>query len=300
MTALKADFRSDLLEMARTTLPADWGPKVLQRPDDDLLILFFDSLRRRPAVRPRRLWIADDFQCPLEMEQGWEQLRQRITAGEDLRPHLSRGHGRHDTRDGLLNEWDVHHFHLGTTLSPGDPFIERTGPVLFARVTANDFYAISVYSHGTWEDTKIIESLHRNWPDSIRQYRVRGIQGEPLTEAQRRNLRKGNLQTATATSDGTVYMAIGGGVVSSGTSVQAVMRADMLWSDADLLQKAVQDQFEKFLPYLRAGGYTNQTEVKATLIDIPPQAFQIAFPEYGVLSKVTLEGGWFHRRRWDD
>jgi hypothetical protein len=33
-----------------------------------------------------------------------------------------------------------------------------------------------------------------------------------------------------ATWDGTVYMAIGGGVASSGTSVQAVMRADMLWS----------------------------------------------------------------------
>jgi hypothetical protein len=62
----------------------------------------------------------------------------------------------------------------------------------------------------------------------------------------------------------------------------------------------VQDQLEKFLPHLRAGGYTDQTEVKATLVDITPEALQVAFPEYGVLSNVKLEGGWFHKRRWDE
>ena len=286
--------------MARNSLLTDWGPEVLQRPEEDLLILFFDSLRRRPVIRERTLWIADDFQCPQEVEQGWKQLQQKITAGDDLRPHLSRRHRHHDTLDGLLNEWGVHHLHLGTMLPPGDPFIERTGPILFARITATDFYAINIYSHGAWEDTTVLESLHRNWPESIRRYRIRGIQGEPLTETQRRNLRKGNLQTATAPSDGTVYMAISGGVASSGTSAQAVMRADMLWSDADLLQKAVQGQFDRFLPHLHAGGYTEETVVNARLVDITPQAFQVAFPEYGVLANVTLEGGWFHRRPWEE
>ena len=297
MATLVADFRADLLAMARQHLTADWGPEVAQISDDDVLIAYFDALRRRPAVRPRKIWIADDFTCPPEYQAGWEQLQKKIADGEDLRPHLSKGHARLTTLDGLLNEWGVHHLHLGTAPSSRDPsLIERSGPVLFARITPDDFYAINVYTHGDWEQMSVLESLHRNWPDTIKSYRIRGIQGEPLTEEQRRNLRKVNMQTATTTADGTVYMAIGGGVASSGTSAEAVRRADMLWSDAEQLQISVQEQMEKFLPSLQAGGYAGQVQIKATLMAITPEAFQVAFPEYGVLANVKLEGGWFHRR----
>jgi hypothetical protein len=92
-------------------------------------------------------------------------------------------------------------------------------------------------------------------------------------------------------------MAIGGGVASSGTSAEAVMRADMLWSDAEQLGIAIETQVEKFLPHLRAAGYTDHAEIDATLVAVTSEAFQIAFPQFGVLAKVALEGGWFHRRR---
>jgi hypothetical protein len=49
--------------MARNSLTAEWDSEALQIPEDELPIWFFDTLRRRPAVRQRRLWIADDFQC---------------------------------------------------------------------------------------------------------------------------------------------------------------------------------------------------------------------------------------------
>jgi len=297
MATLVADFRADLQAMARQYLTSDWGAEVAQISDDDVLIAYFDALRRRPAVRPRKIWISDDFACPPEYQTGWEQLQRKIIGGEDLRPHLSKGHARLTTLDGLLNEWGVHHLHLGTTPSSRDAsLVERSGLVLFARIMPDDFYAVNVYAHGAWEQTSILESLHRNWPDTIKSYRLRGIRGEPLTEAQRRNLRKVNMQTATTTVDGTVYMAIGGGVASSGTSAEAVRRADMLWSDAEQLQIAVQEQLEKFLPSLQTGGYAGQAGIEATLVAITPDAFQVAFPEYGVLTNVALEGGWFHRR----
>ena len=297
MAKLRADFKSDVLTIARQQLAAEWGAEAQQIPDDDVLISFFDSLRRRPAVRPRTLFVADDFQCPPDYEDGWKALQKKIVEGEDLRPHLSRRHASLDTLDGLLNEWGVHHLHLGTALAGNSGHAERSGPVLFARITDEDFYAINVYPHGAWENSSVLESLHRNWPDSIKNCRIKGIQGEPLTETQRRNLRKSNVQAATAMVDGTVYMSIGGGVASSGTSAEAVMCADMLWSDVERLQIAVQEQLEKFLPHLRAGGYTDRTQIKATLMAITSNAFQVSFPDYGVLSNVTLEGGWFHRRR---
>lgn len=297
MATLVADFKADLLVMARQNLTADWSAQVERISDDDVLIAYFDSLRRRLALRPRKIWIADDFACPPDHGAGWTRLQSKIVDGEDLRPHLSRGHAKLNTLDGLLNDWGVHHLHLGTAPASGDPsFIVRSGPVLFARITSDDFYAINVYPHGAWEQTSVLESLHRNWPDAIKGYRLRGIHGESLTDAQRRNLRKVNLQTATTTSDGTVYMAIGGGVASSGTSAEAVRRADMLWSDAEQLHIAVQEQIHKFLPHLEAAGYAGQSEIKATLVGITPEAFQVAFREFGVLSNVRLEGGWFHRR----
>ena len=40
------------------------------------------------------------------------------------------------------------------------------------------------------------------------------------------------------------------------------MRSDMLWSDVERLQLAVQDQLAKFLPYLQMSGYTGQEENK--------------------------------------
>src|ERR1700760_855441 len=140
MTTLVADFRADLQAMARQHLTADWGTAVAAISDEDILIAYFDALRRRPAMRPRKIWIADDFACPPGYRAGWEQLQKKVIGGGDFGPHLSKGHARLGTLDGLLNEWNVHHLHLGTAPSPRDPYlIERSGPVLFARITGDDF-----------------------------------------------------------------------------------------------------------------------------------------------------------------
>ncbi len=215
MVKLHADFKSDLLVMARKQLAANWSIETGQLSEGQILIGFFDSLRRRPSIRPRSLWIADYFRCPPEHEEGWKVLRSKVLDGKDLRPHLSKRHAQLNTLDGLLNEWGVHHLHLGTAISSGaSTHVERSGPVLFARITEEYFFAINIYAHGDWENSSVLESLHRNWPDAIKQYRLRGIQGEPLTEVQRRNLRRKNVQAATTTSDGTVYLAIGGVVLA--------------------------------------------------------------------------------------
>jgi hypothetical protein len=296
---LEANFKADFLAMARQTLTEEWGHEEAQQiPDNQIVMTFLDSLRRRPATRPRRIWTADDFQCPRDYTAGWEALQKKIRSGDDLSPHLSRGHSSLKALDGLLNEWGVHHLHLGTTpSSDGSGRIERTGPVLFARITDDDFHAISVCLHGEWEKSSILESLHRNWPQAIRDYRLNGVQGEPLTEAQRRNLRKVNVQAPTSVSDGTVYMAIGGGVSSNGISAMAVRASDMLLVDVERLQSAIEQQFSSFVPHLQTGGYTNESAVRATLVGITPQAFRVFFPDYRVLSNVTLEGGLFHGRR---
>jgi hypothetical protein len=291
MSILRANFKADLISMARQHLTEQWGPVATQFPDEQAVIIFFDSLRRRPAVRPRKVWLADDFCCPPDQQGGWNNLREKVSNGADIAPHLSTRHESVTYLDGLLNEWGVHHFHLGTKLH-GNPkhsyYVERTGPLLFAMVREDDFYAINIYQHNAFERPIIIESIHRNWPQAIRKYRVNGICGEMLTEEQRKHVRRVNCGTLTTVSDGTVYMPIGGGVCSSGEGLEAVLRARRLLGEVKRLQCALEDRVASFIPELRTCGYTGAPEINAKLVGITQREYKVLFPDYRVLANVML------------
>jgi hypothetical protein len=288
MATLLADFSADLLVMARQHLAERWGPDHIA--DDRLLALFFDSLRRRPAVRPRRVWEADDFNCPSQLTRGWEVLRKKAVNGDEIRPHLSIGHSSLTNLDGLLNEWGVHHLHLGIEPYLRNPsYVDRTESLLFAMITDDDFYAVNIYPHGAWEATSIIESLHRNWPHVMSRYRIKGIQGEAVSEKERRTLRSLNTQAVTTVTDGTVYMAIGGGVASSGDSIEAQIRAARMLADVERVQATVKEQLATFIAHLRQRGYVDGQDVRAKLAGITPQEYQVLFVDYGVLANVRIE-----------
>ncbi|MGA3027009.1 MAG: hypothetical protein ABSF98_19810 [Bryobacteraceae bacterium] len=294
MATLIADFKSDLLDMARQHLEEEWGPEEVpsERSGDRALALFIDSLRRRPAVRPRVVWEADDFYCPPEVASGWDVLREKVVKGNDLGPHLSERHSSLTNLDGLLNEWGVNHLHLGAGPWPKNSLLaDRTGPLLFAFITDDDCYAINIYEHGDWERNSIVESLHRNWPQVIAGWRIIGVKGEVLSEKQRRRVRSLNAQAAMAVTDGTVYQAIGGGVMVSGISFQAMSRADRICVDVERLQDAVQQQLDRFIVHLRPRGYPDGLDVRAKLVGITPQVHRVLFSDYAVLADVTLEKG---------
>lgn len=46
-------------------------------------------------------------------------------------------------------------------------FVNRTGPVLFARFDEQNAYLINVWSHGNWTNQDMIRIIHNNWPESI-------------------------------------------------------------------------------------------------------------------------------------
>src|SRR5258707_4230893 len=268
MALLAADFKADLLLMARQYLEERWPSEKI--PDSDVLPKYFDSLRRWPAARPRRVREADDFLCPHELAKGWKLLRMKVLKGEDLRPHLAREHFGLSHRDGLLNEWGVHHLHLGVKPYFKDSsFVDRTKQLLFALITDDDFYAINIYpQHGDWETAELLESLHRNWPQVLAGYSIRLVPGENLGKQERKSLRNANVQTFTAVSDGTVYAPIRGGVASSGVSIEAVMRTARACADMKRLQITMQAQIDKFIIQLKPRGYSDGEAIKATLVAV--------------------------------
>jgi hypothetical protein len=244
---------------------------------------------------------ADDFHCPAGLLSGWYALRQKVIDGDDLGPHLSQRHSTLTNLDGLLNEWGVCHFHLGTYWDPRNPgLVKRTGPLVFALVTDDDFYAINVHSHANWECSTIVESLHRNWPHVIASYQIRRIAPEALNAKERRNVRQLNAQAVVAVSDGTVYRAIGGGVMAAGNSLEALMYADQLSAEVKRLQSWLERVLEdpevgELLAHLRAKGYCDGLDLKAKLVTLvplgltPPQEYCFAFPDHDVEVRLVKD-----------
>lgn len=294
MPRLKADFVADWIDHLQQEMinEGGWPAKEMAGFDDrDVRERYFDAwrLRRRIPAMSRRVRVATEFTCPQVHQAAWETLQHEVRTGTDINPRLSTGHASLSNPDGLLAELGVHHFHLGTGQSPENPaYVARTRVLLFAFVTDADFCAINVYDHRSFEDLSVLEIIHRNWPELIRQYRVLGVTGGHWTADQRRDLRRGNGNILTAVADGTVYMPITGGVMASGVNAEAVRLADYWKMRVQELQKAFESKLEELLPTLHEHGYAEEPEVDAQL-RFPDGSAHVFFPKYGV---SVIIAGW--------
>jgi hypothetical protein len=173
MVRLKADFEADGTAYFRRLMTQVWGAEVGHISDQDIPVYYFESFRRRLAPQPRLLKAANDSRRPSEHETGWQAFQDKIRKGDDLNPHLSQRHESLFNRDGLLAEWGVHHFHVGTEPDPKDPrFVKGTRSLVLGLVDGHTFCAINIVPHGLgteppWADESVVESIHRNWPDMI-------------------------------------------------------------------------------------------------------------------------------------
>lgn len=218
-----ADFLSDWRDnMARYLESLGY---LLPGTDDAETVFFkLRSVERRSvSIKAREIFVSKEFTCPSEHVAGMEELKRRIKAGEDIKPHLSKGIFNADYEDALLTDWGVLHFHLGIDPHEDIPgLVERTGPVLFALVTEDAFHLIDVKGHGSWASKDLIEIVHSNWPELIARFKINGILGaeqEP-DEKGRKKLRKNAINTFVTVSDGTIYYPPGMGFVSNGKSLE--------------------------------------------------------------------------------
>ncbi|WP_350940358.1 hypothetical protein MRO13_05585 [Vibrio metschnikovii] len=281
---LSSDFFGDWLNILKDILQNHWGYDISGVSEEELPYVYFNAEKRRPDQRIRSVEISDAFTCPVELQAGWERLKAVVESGGDVTPNLSKLVGRLNNKDSLLNDWGIHHFHLGKALNGN--FIERTGPLLFALVTKDKFYAINVFNHGAWADQDIVEIIHRNWPDVVSQYQIKNvISATEISESERLTLRAKNANSFFTVSDGTVYAPIGGGVVGSGYNVQAIMSTDRQRSMLKSLEEHLQSQLINLKDTLCQHGYSGEGNIKATL-EITDSKYLAIFPDYNVA--VTL------------
>ncbi len=277
---LKADFVSDWLSSLKDILENAWGYNIDGIKDEELPYIYFNAEKKRPRLRRRNVILADTFECPTDLQAGWDRLKDLIETGRDITPHLSKSVIRPNDRDSMLDDWGVHHFHLGEELEKG--FVKRTGPLLFALITNNAFYAIGVYHHGAWANLDIIETIHRNWPSAISKFRINGLTSTGnITEQQRLALRAKQGNTFTIVSDGTTYAPIGGGVVSAGYNIQAIIKTDMEKAKLESLQEWLDSQLNEIREELVEHGYAGEAEIEAKLV-ITDIEYIAILPKYNI------------------
>jgi hypothetical protein len=226
----KIDFYNDWIEELRQRLIQAGYQPTQSVKGLDVCKQYFGLLQRMVAPQPRKVVISKELVCPPEVKLGFEIFKKKVEQGDDLIPHLSRGLKNPDNNDMMLNDWGIHHFHLGTKLEI-DGFIERTKPVLFARVTSDTIYFIIIKEHGAqypevWVEQEIIQIVHDNWPNLIKQYKTDFLSFDKISQSTRREFRKMGVMTMTEVSDGTIYLPFGGGYASDGTSMNLVMTHD--------------------------------------------------------------------------
>ena len=221
------DCAGDFVRFMRDELAAMNIPLSPTVSPDEVFITFYDAKNRRLSPKQRKFFAAPTLAVPPEHEAGFDLLKAKVEAGDDLSPHLSLRIESSDKPDGLLIDWGIYHFHLGTTPHKKAPnFMARTGPLLYARVTSDAFYAIAVVDHGSWTNKDLLEQLHAHFPESLEEFRMEGIVGleHNNSEDDHALLRENGIVGFVSLEDGTVLMPPGLGFTSNGrTSVQATL-----------------------------------------------------------------------------
>lgn len=260
---VKMEFYSDWISHLQKVLKqAGYTPTTKQ---EEISIQYFNLLRRLISVEPRKVLISEEFSCPPELTSGLNLVKEKIEQGKDLRSHLSRRIVDLDYNDDLLNDWDIYHLHLGSTVDQ-DGFIKRTGPVLFARFDEQNAYFINVMGHGNWTNKDMIRIIHRNWPESIERFRIEGVRlSHSLTDKDRKKLRK-DVISFIELEPGVVYAPPGMGASTAGTGQEVVTASDRYATRIRSYENVIKESIEEISKKAKDEGIILKRELSFVLI----------------------------------
>ena len=247
------DLRRDLVETYRAELDRLGYDAHHVSGDAELLRAYFGVCRRLVIPQPRQTLKSKSFSCSPKYHDALAQIEQIVREGGDLTPYLSKKIRDLEYNDDLLNDWGIHHLHLGTSVEL-DGFVSRTGPLLHCRFEDDIAYFIDVLPHGSWTLQRLITIMHENWPEFLSQFRIHGATGDGLTDEQVKVLRGKRLNYFLKMNDGTVYGAMGEGYSTAGTNVMDLARSDYLLSWAEDRQREIIDNIEEIAENARKQG----------------------------------------------
>ena len=166
---IRINLRRDFVEHIRATLIlSGYSQRSVDRvaKDDRKLISYYLGINRRAiSFTPRSVHRSTSFSCPPKHAAVLADIERQIIAGGDLSIYLSTDIRQLKNTDYMLNEWGIHHLHLGNvTENEGKNrgFVKRTHFLLFCHVTDSDAYFIGVFDHDSFSSQKVMQIMHDN------------------------------------------------------------------------------------------------------------------------------------------
>jgi hypothetical protein len=226
-------------------MPADASGELAAMPLRALLSVYWTWRERFPVPRPRAVHRSRELAASPGATQhaaDLTELERKMTAGEDLTPHLSERvevayipdadrpgvdrRTRDADRDRMLNAWGIHHLHLSSAPGRGT-FTARGRDVLYVIFRPDDAYLLGVYTHDDWAREELVRVIVRNWPDAglfVKSATAIGARAR-FSDEDRRALRRANVNEALYEVDGAFYGPPGLGQTATGGSFAAARRA---------------------------------------------------------------------------
>jgi len=227
--SVEADFQNDLRVHYLTEL-TNLGVNPPKEPNDVFAVCagYFNVLFRLIPQQRRRVLKSRALRrraLTHRQRSCLGSIVKEIEAGADLRPRLSKNILRPDYNDKLLQDWGIHHLHVGPQNAA------HGAELLYVYVTDECAYLIDWYAqHGveSFADQALMQILHENWPDAIEHEKPYGVVPgslEPanLTPTERQRLRA-KFTIGTQMADGTIYLPLGGGTTLAGGSSRVLRR----------------------------------------------------------------------------
>lgn len=218
-----SNFHDDWLNIMRQGLTAHGIGFDGSIGEEELSLTFWNFVTRRIPRVPRTVHKASAFPSQVKEQAGLDVLLAKFAAGDDVNPHLSRGRldaGDANFHDGLLNDWAIHHFHLG-------PNGKRTGDCLFAVVTDANVFCLDVLGHGKYGEIDLVQRIHDTWPQLIAPMKMTLLPTQtPPTAKEIMDARRAGISPLIQLADGTVYAPIGGGITTARVGGNVVSLSD--------------------------------------------------------------------------
>lgn len=218
------DLLSDLKEQLKFRLIKAGIKTTSSNPIYD----FFNFKKRFIEPKPRAIKKSKEFSCPIGYEVALAEIENKIIAGANLVPYLSKQIKDANYSNGILNDWNIHHLHLSCRIGK-DGFVQRSDYQIFAFFTEDVCYLLQIYPHNKpnlYSTQEMIKIIDNNWPKLIEKNKINGNLSVSITDAEYAKLRKANISTFVQTEPDKIFGVIGGGYMSNGASHSALSASD--------------------------------------------------------------------------
>jgi len=198
-------------------------------------------------------------------------IRKLLVNGKDVKQFLSKNIKDSESKDGLLWDYGIHHFHLSGRLEESG-FVERSDYLLFAIIADSEAYFVDIRLHNDsegleWVRQDLLNIVHSNWPELIKQYILQGQSGHVLTDNRKKELRRKNVNDIPQIG-GRAIAPLGGGVASDGSSALCRIRGDQLLHEIEKHQLYFDSQPAELRSELEIKGVKNSGSMEFKLVPL--------------------------------